>query len=141
MSDVSSAPPNLSSTYLRIRGADAGIEPLPTGSDFWPRLMSGALGTFHNEFLVTTLSYDKPWPSWERHPNGDELVLLLEGRATFVLESDGGERTVELAESGDYVLVPRGTWHTSRGRTACRLLFVTAGEGTEIRPTAAPEPR
>lgn len=133
MSVPSSGPFDLASTYLRLRN-DASIEPLPVGTDFWPRLMSGGLGTFHHEFLVTTYEYSASWPSWEMHPNGDEIVFLIEGHVTFVLERDGREELVELASSGSYVLVPRGTWHTARTSTRCRMLFVTAGEGTQHRP-------
>jgi hypothetical protein len=74
----------LSGTYLRLR-PDASVEPLEVGNDFWPRIMSGKLGTFHNEYLVTTFSYDRDWPNWEKHPNGNEIVMLLDGRATMVL--------------------------------------------------------
>jgi len=132
MSAPAPGPYVLSGTYLRLR-PDASIEPL-AGSDFWPRLMSGQLGTFHHEYLVTTFSYDKDWPNWERHPNGDEIVMLLEGSTTLVLEIEGSEKLVTLNESCAYVIVPRGTWHTSRTRSACRMLFITAGEGTEHRP-------
>ena len=123
----------LSSTYLRLR-PDVSIEPLHSGNDFWPRLMSGALGDFHHEYLVITVSYDKDWSTWEMHPNGDEVVMLLEGSTTMVLEIDGAEKRVDLNESCAYVVVPRGTWHTSRTSQSCRMLFITAGEGTQIRP-------
>ena len=126
-------PFNLASTFLRLR-SDASIEQLPVGNDFWQRLSSGALGTFHNEYLVAVLAHDSDWPVWEMHPNGDEIVCLLEGEATLVLEVDGREREVGLAQSGSYVFVPRGTWHTARIRSACRMLFITPGEGTRHRP-------
>jgi mannose-6-phosphate isomerase-like protein (cupin superfamily) len=126
-------PYELTSTYLRLCG-DSTVEPLAVDDGFWPKLMNGELGTFHHEFLVTTFGYDRDWPTWEMHPHGDEVVVLLEGRATFVLEVDGRERTVELASGGAYVIVPRGTWHTARTTTPCRMLFITAGEGTQIRP-------
>ena len=42
---------NLASTYVRLRG-DATAETLPVDDSFWPRLISGELGTFHNEYLV-----------------------------------------------------------------------------------------
>ena len=134
MSTPSPGPYELASTCLRLR--NAGVEPLQVNDDFWPRLMSGQLGTFHHEFLVTTFGYDKDWPNWEMHPNGDEVVLLLDGRTTMVFEIDGRERQIELATSGSYVVVPRGTWHTSRTATPCRMLFITAGEGTQHRPAA-----
>jgi mannose-6-phosphate isomerase-like protein (cupin superfamily) len=126
-------PFNLETTYLRLRN-DASIEPLPVNAEFWPRLMTGALGTFHHEYLVTMYEYAADWPNWEMHPNGDEIVCLLEGHVTFVLERDALEQHLELAEPGAYVLVPRGTWHTAKTSTRCRMLFVTAGEGTQHRP-------
>ena len=123
----------LSDTCLRLR-SDASAEPIPINDEFWPRLMSGKLGDFHNEYLVTTFSYDKDWPNWEMHPNGDEIVMLLEGKTTLVLEVEGGEKVVELNEACAYVVVPRGTWHTGRARGPCRMLFMTPGEGTQNRP-------
>lgn len=133
MSPPSTGPYELASTYLRLR-PDASVEPLPVDDTFWPRLMRGELGDFHREYLVTTFGFDGDWPMWERHPNGDEVVVLLEGRATFVLEMDGGEKTCPLDTAGAYVIVPRGTWHTARVASPCRMLFITAGEGTEHRP-------
>lgn len=133
MSRPEPGPYDLASTYLRLRG-DTTVEPLPVDDGFWPKLMNGELGTFHHEYLVTTFGYDRNWPTWEMHPHGDEVVVLLEGRATFVLEVDGRERIVELASGGAYVVVPRGTWHTARTTTPCRMLFITAGEGTQLRP-------
>ena len=133
---MSSAPPgpfNFAATYLRLRN-DASIEPLHTGNDFWQRIMSGALGSFHDEYLVTMFTFRADWQVSEMHPNGDEIVCLLDGGATMVLERDDGEQLLELDDPGSYVLVPRGTWHTARTRTPCRMLFITAGEGTQHRP-------
>jgi mannose-6-phosphate isomerase-like protein (cupin superfamily) len=124
---------NLQSTYLRLR-PDCAIEKLPVDGTFWPRLMSGELGTFHHEYLVTSYTYSSDWPSWERHPNGDEIVCLISGRVTFVLERDGVHETVELSEPGSFVFVPKGLWHTARTQQTSCMLFITAGEGTQTRP-------
>lgn len=123
---------HLSSTYVRLRN-DATAEPLPVDENFWQKLTSGALGTFHNEYLVTLHSFDADWSSWEMHPNGDEIVCLLDGAVTFVLEQEGAQRSVELTESGAYVIVPQGSWHTARVSRPSRMLFITAGEGTRHR--------
>jgi len=125
-------PFNLATTYLRLR-ADNSAEALHVDAQFWPRLMSGALGTFHRESLVTMISFDATWKSWEMHPNGDEIVCLLSGRVSMVLEIDGREIVAKLAKPGDYVLVPRGTWHTARTSTNCTMVFITPGEGTQNR--------
>ncbi len=127
------APPNIHSTYLRLR-PDSTVEKLPVDASFWPRLMGGELGDLHHEYLVTCYTYAEDWPSWECHPNGDEIVVMLSGRATFILESPAGTTELSLERTGDFAFVPRGTWHTAHTGTATTMLFITAGEGTLNRP-------
>jgi mannose-6-phosphate isomerase-like protein (cupin superfamily) len=127
------APTNLASTFLRLR-PDSAIEKLPFDETFWPRLMEGKLGNLHHEYLVTTSSFRTDWPSWERHPMGDEIVCLLSGEVTLVLELPGGNENVQLSRLGDFALIPRGTWHTAKTGVETTMLFITAGEGTEGRP-------
>lgn len=125
-------PYNITSTFLRLR-SDVTIEPIPVEDNFWQTLAQGGYGNFHNEYLVTCHAFDRDWSSWEMHPNGDELVCLLEGAVTFMLEETGGNRALELGQSGDYLIVPKGVWHTARVRGPSRVLFITAGEGTRHR--------
>lgn len=48
--------------------------------------------------------------SWERHPNGDELVHILDGETTMTLLTDGaGEKHTLTA--GQFIVVPAGVWH------------------------------
>ena len=84
-------PFDVDTTFLRLRG-EGSVEALPVGTDFWSRLMSGQLGNFHHEYLVTSARYESDWPGWEQHPLGDEIVILLSGAVTFVLEQDSGRR-------------------------------------------------
>jgi mannose-6-phosphate isomerase-like protein (cupin superfamily) len=126
--------PTLESTYLRLR-PDCSIEKLPVDATFWPRLISGELGDFHHEYLVTSYTYSDDWPSWEIHPNGDEIVCLISGAATMVLEAPDGQHTrIELQQPGSFAFVPRGTWHTAKTSQPTAMLFITAGEGTRNRP-------
>jgi len=126
-------PHNLTSTYLRL-GADSSIEPLKVDEKFWPSLMTGKFGDFKNEYLVTMLSFDEDWSSWEQHPNGDEFVFLISGSVNFVLEANGGEQIVALNELGQFVIVPKATWHTAKVLQPASMLFMTPGEGTLNRP-------
>jgi mannose-6-phosphate isomerase-like protein (cupin superfamily) len=127
-------PDHLQSTYLRLR-PDCSIEKLPVDATFWPRLMSGQLGSFHHEYLVTSYTYSNDWPSWEIHPNGDEIVCLISGCATLVLEvQDGEHSSLELTQPGSFAFIPRGTWHTAKISQESAMLFITAGEGTRNRP-------
>ncbi len=132
---VKPGPCELESTYLRL-GTDSSIELLPVDENFWPDIMAGKLGYFRNEYLVTSFEFDEDWPSWEQHPNGDELVFLISGAADLILDQDGQESVVELRESGSFVIVPKAAWHTAKIKGPTRMLFVTAGEGTVNRPIA-----
>jgi mannose-6-phosphate isomerase-like protein (cupin superfamily) len=127
-----SGPLDFSSTYLRLR-ADASIEPLTVDATLWQRITSGQLGDFHNEFLIACGSCDADWPMWEMHPNGDEIVCLLSGSVTFLLQEATGFQALDLDTSGEYVLVPKGIWHAAKTRGPCRMLFITPGEGTQHR--------
>jgi mannose-6-phosphate isomerase-like protein (cupin superfamily) len=71
------------------------------------------------------------WPTWEMHPAGDEVVVLMSGAAEMVLDRGGGHETVSLTQPGSFVIVPKGTWHTARISTPTSMLFVTPGEGTQ----------
>src|SRR5918912_110501 len=48
--------------------------------------------------------------SWERHPNGEEIVQVVEGAATVHLITDQGPQSVFLTE-GMVIIVPQNTWH------------------------------
>ena len=89
---------------------------------------------FKSHWLTAVHEFDEDWPTWEVHPAGDEVVVLLSGAATLVVESDDGEQSVTLTRPGSYVIVPRGVWHTARIAGGARMLFVTPGAGTENRP-------
>lgn len=62
---------------------------------------------------------------WERHENGDEIVLVLEGTTTVVLLlSAGAEQNVQLG-AGELVVVPKGVWHRFESSSALKVLSVT----------------
>jgi mannose-6-phosphate isomerase-like protein (cupin superfamily) len=48
--------------------------------------------------------------AWERHPNGDELVQIVEGSATLHIMTDDGPQSYAVS-AGMTVIVPQGTWH------------------------------
>ena len=76
---------------------------------------------------------ESSWTTWERHPAGEELVVVLDGRMTLVQEIDAGQRRIDL-RAGEGAINPRNVWHTSDIDEPCRTLFVTPGRGTEHRP-------
>jgi uncharacterized cupin superfamily protein len=88
---------------------------------------------FKSHVLVSNHAFESDWGVWERHPAGDEIVILLSGAASLRIKMDSGENVVELREPGSFAIVPRNCWHTAEIRQATRMMFVTPGEGTENR--------
>lgn len=88
---------------------------------------------FRGHWLFSRHAFSEAWPSWERHPAGDEIVFLLSGDVTLVLETPAGESEIRLSRPGSYLVVPSNTWHTARPNAASEMLFITPGEGTENR--------
>lgn len=124
---------NLESTFVRLAPNASSVELLNVDSRFWERIAAGELGAFQGEYLVSAYSFDVDWTGWEMHPKGDELVVLLSGVVTFVLEGESGDEEITLREPGAFGCVPRGTWHTLRVLSPSRMLFITPGEGTRHR--------
>src|SRR5262245_47172225 len=48
--------------------------------------------------------------AWERHPNGDELVQIVEGAATLHLMTSEGLQS-HAVRAGMVIIVPQGPWH------------------------------
>lgn len=84
--------------------------------------------------LVSVFAFDRDWDSWEMHPEGEEMVLCLEGR--IVLWQEVGEREPARTElgAGDYAINPAGVWHTADVAEPSRALFITPGLDTRHRP-------
>ena len=117
-----------------VHFAEGGVsQAIDITPSFWPDLMSGKRPDLEAGRLMTYGEFSGDWDSWERHPHGDELVLLLSGSATLVLELDEGAKQLLLKESGAFTVIPRGTWHTIRAAERCAMLFITSGRGTEHR--------
>ena len=83
--------------------------------------------------LLTVLTMNADWTNWEMHPVGDELLFMLEGSATFLLDLRDGVREVAL-HAGRLLVIPRGVWHTAKMSGPARLLAITAGHGTQHKP-------
>lgn len=85
---------------------------------------------FKGHDLIAMHEFQEDWPSWEVHPNGDEIVVLLSGSATFMLKIDNVNHQLTLNGFGDSVVVPKNVWHTAKIDDSAKMLFVTPGEGT-----------
>ena len=67
---------------------------------------------------------------WERHPRGDEILTLLEGRLKLRFYVDGGETTLPL-NAGQSVRIPQGCWHRLEAIAPGKLMFITPTTDSE----------
>lgn len=87
--------------------------------------------SFIGHELISSYEFESDWSSWEVHPHGDEIVLLISGEVEFLLGNESGEARVTLREQGQYLVVPKGIWHTAKTKCKSKLLFITPGQGTQ----------
>ena len=62
--------------------------------------------------------------AWERHPNGDELVQVIDGAATLHIIEGEAPRTYAL-KAGMLVIVPQGSWHRFEAPDGVCLMTAT----------------
>lgn len=101
----------------------------------WSPRIAAAVNDTHVKLARLLGAFD-----WHRHPDADELFLVVKGR--LVLEFR--DRRVRL-EEGEMALVPRGEEHRPVAEEECHVLLVepagTLNTGTEVteRTVTAPE--
>lgn len=108
---------------------DSLVQRLPVTDSFYEDL-DHHFPDFAGHILIQRFAFSAAWPTWEVHPEGDEVVFLLQGDTDFVLWVDGQEQRVRVKEPGSYVVVPANTWHTARPHGPTTMLFLTPGNGT-----------
>jgi mannose-6-phosphate isomerase-like protein (cupin superfamily) len=118
-------------TYVHLAENGAATQ-LPGGEEFWS-MPEADMERYGNGWLVSEFEFATDWPNWEMHPNADEFVYLLSGSVEVHLEQPDGLRKVALNGSGA-IVVPRGIWHTAKVVAPSRMLHVTRGAGTQVRP-------
>lgn len=133
-------PRELSSPSLLTRhpvhlglGAIAVSEPEFTGMQWYAEYGARHAADGKEGRLVSMHSFDASWDSWEMHPMGHEVVVCTHGEMTLVREIEGREVRTRL-RAGEYAINDPGVWHTADVEAAATALFITAGEGTEVRP-------
>jgi hypothetical protein len=57
------------------------------------------------------------WTTCEMRPAGEEIITLLSGRATLVVDTPDGNAEIELSRMGETIVLPaaRGTRHARKG--------------------------
>lgn len=113
-----------------------GADVRSVNDEFWSRLHAD-YPDFKGHNLISTFAIEANWDAWECHPHGDEYVMLLSGVVAMRLKMEDGEERVTLDQLGQFVVIPRGIWHTAEVIEPGRMLFITPGHGTEHAPATS----
>jgi mannose-6-phosphate isomerase-like protein (cupin superfamily) len=95
----------------------AGRTPLTERDDYFATLASYRDGgVFVADYAGTT--------EWERHRNGDEIVMVLDGATTLFLLVNGNDVPHHLGPR-EFLVVPQGVWHRFETPDRVKVLTVT----------------
>jgi mannose-6-phosphate isomerase-like protein (cupin superfamily) len=121
---------DLERTYLFIDGA-GGLAVQAVGPTFWAEIASNpdAGGT-----MISASEGAGDWDRWEMHPEGAEVLVILEGAPRIWLQHPDGRLEAIRAATGATVIVPKGAWHRAECDHRYKILYITYGPGTTHRP-------
>jgi quercetin dioxygenase-like cupin family protein len=116
-----------------VRYSDFVVAMLRDGSSLSQRKGLGSSPRFDGFTVASYVLTETPPHDGERHADGDELLLVIEGECVAVLDtSDGGEEETQI-RAGDAFVIPRNTWHRLVIDEPCHIVFVTPGPQMEHR--------
>ena len=122
---------DLSRSYVSI-GEDGLAEAVAVTPQFWEELTTGRRSV--GQWLLGAAQSQQSAPHWDLHPDGECIIILLSGSIDVTMQVGDDEHVVELRETGDACLVPRGVWHRQVLHEPSRRIFLTEGAGTRMRP-------
>lgn len=102
----------------------------PSDSSLFERIVKKYNG-FKGCELISCYKFSSDWSTWEIHPNGEEIVILLSGEVMFTLQLEAGDKSIVLNRPASYAIVTKNTWHTAKTNVSTKMLFITPGEGTQ----------
>ncbi|HYM72098.1 MAG TPA: cupin domain-containing protein [Stellaceae bacterium] len=77
--------------------------------------------------------------AWERHPQGDEIVQIVDGATTLHLMTEDGLQSLEL-RAGMMAIVPQNMWHRFESPDGVALMTATP-QPTEHLTVDVDDPR
>jgi mannose-6-phosphate isomerase-like protein (cupin superfamily) len=77
--------------------------------------------------------------AWERHPNGDEIVQIVDGATVLHVMAEDGPESFALG-AGMVAIVPQGMWHRFEAPDGVSLMTATP-QPTEHLTVAVDDPR
>lgn len=87
----SEAPADISSTFV-VANRDLHADTVAVTETIWSDL-DHKFGNFAGHTLIASFSFHDDCPTWEIHPNGDEVVCLMCGDAEMILATKEGKQS------------------------------------------------
>jgi len=91
---------------------------------------SARLATYRDGGIFASKSAGRG--GWERHPDGDELVQIVNGAATLHIVTEDGAQSFALS-AGMLAIVPQGAWHRFDYPDGVTLITSTPGQSEYVR--------
>ena len=101
---------------------------------FWMLGAQGANSLWLGRFGTGSVGQRSPW---ERHPEGEELLHVLQGAVEVTLLLDSGPASTRL-DAGSIFVVPTGVWHSHTALSATVEFGATPGKSEH---STAADPR
>jgi uncharacterized cupin superfamily protein len=125
----------LAGSYIHLGlGATAIPQPPFEGMEWYADYGARNAADGREGRLVSQHSFTTGWDTWEMHPHGSEVVICVAGSMVLTQEWPDGRREKVALNVGDYAINPPGVWHIADIETAATAIFITAGDGTQMRP-------
>jgi len=83
---------------------------------------------FFNEWSIGIGRYVAGSSPWEKHNNGDELLLVTDGEVQIEVLEHSGDSWTELLAHGSLFVVPKGKWHQLTATDNVNILYISPSE-------------
>ncbi|QFT76586.1 cupin [Erythrobacter sp. THAF29] len=125
----------LSEAFIHLGlGASAKPQPPFTGIDWYEDYGARNASDGREGRLVSQHTFTEGWDTWEMHPHGSEVVICTDGEMLLRQEFPDGRIEEVTLVAGEYAINPPGVWHIADVEEKATAIFITAGDGTEMRP-------
>lgn len=85
------------------------------------------LGMFNSESIGIG-RYVAGKSQWERHSNGDELLLVTDGEVQVEILDADGTSTIEALTNDSLFVVPKGKWHQLTATDNVNIFYISPSE-------------
>ena len=108
-----------------VRSVLSGLPELRIGTSTTKQDADAAFGIVAS-FNRTTVNVGRfvGQTPWERHPDGDELLHVLEGESVVTVLTDDGPARVPI-RAGSVFVCPQGLWHRQNAPHGVTTLYAT----------------